>query len=78
MTAKNPNTKTIEISTEAYDKLHSCQEKLKKILHKRQVSFDQVIKIMFAAHSLDVVLTDYMLDDEETKSLEFPKQKIEP
>lgn len=55
--------KTIEISAEAYEKLRSSQESLQKILRKRQVSFDQVIKIFFCVEPLDVILMDMMLEE---------------
>ena len=76
MTVKNPNTKTIEISTEAYDKLHSAQTTLEKILHKKQVTFDQVIKMFFVAEPLDVILTNMMLEDPDTKSIAFETKTL--
>lgn len=55
-------TKTIEISVDAYDKLHSLQEALQKILRKKQVSFDQVIKVMLAVSRLEDTLINMQLE----------------
>jgi hypothetical protein len=55
-------TITIEISTEAYAKLHSVQEELQKILRKKKVSFDQVVKVMFAVTRLDDTLIQMTLE----------------
>jgi len=54
--------KTIEISTEAHEKLRSLQQSLEKILRKKQVSFDQVIKVMLAVSRLDDTLINMQLE----------------
>ena len=60
--AKMTEAKTIEISTEAHEKLRSLQQSLKKILRKNQVSFDQVIKVMLAVSRLDDTLINMQLE----------------
>lgn len=55
-------TKTIEISVDAYDKLHSLQEALQQILRKKQVSFDQVIKVLCACSRLEDTLINMQLE----------------
>jgi len=59
------NVTTVEISTEAYGKLRSLQDSLQKILRKKKVSFDQVIKVMFAVTRLDDTLIQMQLDEAE-------------
>jgi hypothetical protein len=54
---------TIEVSMKAYEQLHSVQEALKKILRRRQVSFDQVIRVMFACTRLDDTLIEMQLEN---------------
>jgi hypothetical protein len=63
--AKDPmetKTTTIEISIEARDKLHSLQEALRKILRKKQVSFDQVIKLMLAYTNFENAIIELQLE----------------
>ena len=55
--------KTVEISVEAYNQLHSLQEALQKILRKKQVSFDQVIKAILNVGKANDVLMEYILED---------------
>jgi hypothetical protein len=52
----------MEISLEAYDKLRSLQQSLEKILRKKQVSFDQVIKVILAVSRLDDTLLNMQLE----------------
>ena len=59
------NVTTVEISTEDYGKLRSLQDSLQKILRKKKVSFDQVIKVMFAVTRLDDTLIQMQLDEAE-------------
>ncbi len=56
------NYKTIEISTEAYDRLRSLQQSLEKILRKKQVGFDQVIKVILAVTTLEDTLINMQLE----------------
>ena len=60
---KSKDTKTIEGSTEAYEKLTCIQGALRKILRKKQVSFDQTIRVMFAVTRLDDTLIQIQLDE---------------
>jgi predicted CopG family antitoxin len=64
--AKTTETTTIEIDTEAYEKLHSVQESLQKILHKRKVSFSQAVKVLFLCTRLDDTLIDWQLEGAAT------------
>jgi len=60
---KTLTVKTVEISVEAYNQLHSLQEALQKILRKKQVSFDQVIKAILNVGKANDVLMEYILED---------------
>lgn len=66
------DTTTIEISIVNAEKLHSCQESLQKFLHKRKVSADQVLSIFFLTKPLDLILTEWYL--EENPSIKFDKK----
>jgi hypothetical protein len=60
---KTLTVKTVEISVEAYNQLRSLQEALQKILRKKQVSFDQVIKVILNVGKANDVLMEYILED---------------
>jgi len=62
MTDKNPTTKTIEVSTATYDKIHSVKTELAKILGKKTVSFDTAFKLYFATTPLDEILSTLVLE----------------
>jgi hypothetical protein len=64
MKAKNTQTTTIEISIESQGKLRSTAEKLEKILHKKHITPDQVIKVFYETNPLDVVLQKLLTEDE--------------
>lgn len=61
MTEKNPKTKTIEVTVETYERLHSAKTNLSKILHK-PVSFDMAFRLCFAVQPLDLILSDMILE----------------
>jgi hypothetical protein len=60
---ENGKTTTIEISIDTYNKLHSCQDNLQKILRKKKVSFDQVLAVMFACTKLNDTLLDMQMEN---------------
>jgi|AGTN01.1.fsa_nt_gi hypothetical protein len=62
MTAKNPKTKTIEVSTETYERIHSAKANIAKILGKKSVSFDTAFKLFFACKPLDTMLSEMVLE----------------
>jgi hypothetical protein len=49
-------TTTIEVSVETIDILHSYQTKLAKILHKKSVSIDALLKCLFTLENSDTVI----------------------
>lgn len=53
---------SIEISVATYDRLRSLQDQLEKILRKKKVSFDQVLRVMFAVARLDDTLIEMQLE----------------
>jgi hypothetical protein len=59
---KPQKTTTIEISMETYEIIHSAKMQIEKILHKKNVSIDKVLKIAFAMKSLDAQLSELMLE----------------
>lgn len=59
---KMAEPKNIEISPEAHEKLRGLQLSLEKILRKKQVSFDQVIKVMLAVSRLEDTLINMQLE----------------
>jgi hypothetical protein len=63
--AKTTGTTTIEVSITTYNKIHSVAEKIAQIVHKKKISIDQTLKIMFATQPLDYILTE--MTNEETK-----------
>lgn len=65
--------KTIEVSAEVYARLCSCKQLLAKIVRKKSISFDQLFRIFYVAQPLDVVLQEYIL--EENPSVGFKKDK---
>jgi predicted CopG family antitoxin len=54
---KNGQTKTIEISTEVYDILHSVQSKLEKYL-KKKVNFDLLLRVFFILTNTDGLIRE--------------------
>ena len=62
MTEKTGKTTTIEVSMETYEIIHSAQTQIEKILRKKNVSIDKVLKIAFAMKSLDAQLSELMLE----------------
>jgi|AGTN01.2.fsa_nt_gi hypothetical protein len=62
MTEKNPKTKTIEVSVETYERIHSAKVNLAKILHKDKVSFDLAFRLFFACQPLDTQLSEMILE----------------
>lgn len=70
MTVKNPNTKTIEISTEAYDKLHSIKTELETIFNAK-MSFDKVIKLLTNPKIIDYSEMNFYGKE---KTTETPKE----
>lgn len=64
MTEKNPKTKTIEVSTETYARIHNVKVNLAKIIRK-PASFDTAFKLYFAIHPLDVILDDLLLEEQQ-------------
>lgn len=64
---KKPRTTTIEVSIEVYDKIHSVAEQIAKITHKKSISLNQALKIMFATQPLDQILQELMQDEEKWK-----------
>lgn len=72
MTIKNPNTKTIEISTETYDRLHSIKEELAEIF-QRKISFDMLLKLLVNPKIIDY---SEFIAHEKPKTQE--KTEIEP
>lgn len=58
-------TTTIEVSIEVYDKIHSVAEQISKIVHKKSISLNQALKIMFATQPLDQILQEIMQDEEK-------------
>jgi hypothetical protein len=51
---------TIQISIENHGKLCNTADRLAKILHKKKVTPDQVISVMYETNPLDVVLQKLM------------------
>lgn len=47
---------------ETYEIIHSAKMQIEKILHKKNVSIDKVLKIAFAMKSLDAQLSELMLE----------------
>ena len=77
MPEKPNNTKTIEISVETYNRLHSSKQQLSKIMHKN-ISFDTLFKLFYTVQPLEIALQDLIL--EEMPSIGFkkkPKEKEE-
>jgi dsDNA-binding SOS-regulon protein len=62
---KMSKTTTTEISIDVYDKLHSVADRIAQIVHKKTISLNQALKIMFATQSLDQILQE--LTQEEKK-----------
>ena len=46
MSKKNEKTTTIQISIETYDLLYRLQTDLKKIMKKKSISMDMIIKLL--------------------------------
>ncbi len=53
LTEKNPKTKTIEVSTEMYDKLCGIKSELARIFHKEHVGFDEVLRVLCSPKLID-------------------------
>jgi len=69
------DTTTEQVSIEVHGRLCSIAQSLQKILNKRKVSIDQVLKVLLAVKPLDLVLIEMMLEDAETKSVKFDRKK---
>jgi chorismate mutase len=57
--------KTIKVSVENHTKLYTCSKQLEKILHKKQVTPDQVISVLFNTTRLDDYLIQMALEEAE-------------
>jgi hypothetical protein len=53
----------IEITTEAHEFLRGVQTQLQKILHKKKVTFSQVILVLKAVTRLDDTLIQMQLEE---------------
>jgi hypothetical protein len=67
MTQKPQKTTTIEITMETYALIHSVQTKIEDILsngkkRRKSLSADKIIKIVFAAKSIDLQISELMLE----------------
>jgi hypothetical protein len=67
MTQKPQKTTTIEISMESYGLIHSVATKLENILNeghktRKKISPDKIIKMVFAAKSIDAQIAELMLE----------------
>jgi hypothetical protein len=69
---KNQSYTTIQVTIETYDKLHSVQQQLGKVLRKKTVSFDVMFKLFFVCQPLDLILQDLIL--EQNPSIAFDKK----
>jgi len=67
MDGKKSKTTTIEVSIEVYDKIHNIAEQIAQIVHKKSVSLNQALKIMFATQPLDQILQELTNDEMKWK-----------
>jgi len=56
------DTTTIELSRQTYDKLHSVQMNLKKILN-RNITLSQVLDVLLSVKHVEEAIADIVLDD---------------
>jgi hypothetical protein len=63
MDEKKSKTTTIEVSIEVYDKIHNVADQIARIVHKKSISLNQALKIMFATQPLDQILQELMQDE---------------
>jgi hypothetical protein len=70
-TKKRPNTMTIEISTETYNKLLCMKRQLEGIV-RHPVSFDKTLRIFFTTVPIDLALEEYSIKEHKPQSPKKP------
>ena len=54
---------TIWVSRDNKQKLDTLIDKIKKIVHKKTISYDEILSIVLCVKSLDQQLQDYILEN---------------